>query len=144
MPRVSYAKFLRGWEGLIEKVLANKDDLPHLDTYRAQLETELAGAKEANSRQVSHQAAAAQATRDLEGFLERGNSLAVRLNDGVRSVYGNRAEKLKEFGLQPRRSRQKKAQPTVKTNGTKKGPATGEEKEEKPAPSTATTDAEPQ
>jgi len=143
MPRVSYAKFLRGWEGLIEKVLANQDDLPHLDAYRTQLETELAGAKEANSRQVSHQAAATQATRDLEGFLERGNDLMVRLNDGIRSVYGNRGEKLKEFGLQPRRPRQKKAQPTVTTNGTKKGPATGEE-EEKAAPSKATTDAEPQ
>jgi hypothetical protein len=139
MPRVSYAKFLRGWERLIEKVLANKVDLPHLEAYRAQLEVELAGAKEANSRQVFHQAEASQATRDLEGFLERGNSLQVRLNAGIVSTYGNRAEKLKEFGLRPLRPRDTSS---AKAR-SKKEPAKEEEEGEKPAPSKTTTDAEP-
>jgi hypothetical protein len=146
MPKVSYAEFFRGWERLSEKVLANKDDLAQLEPYRAQLEAELAGAKEANSRQVFHQAEASQATRDLEGFLGRGNDLAVRINDGIRFTYGNRAEKLKEFGLNPRRPRKNRSaeKSAAKAKGKEKEPAKEKQEEEKPAPSKPTTDAKPQ
>ncbi len=128
MPRAAFADVMREWEKLIVGVLANLPDLQGLETYRAQLEAEITGAKEANTRQATFNAQAQQATRDLEGFLTRGNDLAVRLRSGIRSRYGNRSEKLTEFGLQPFRKSKKKEKP---------------EGEEKAAPSKAPQDGNP-
>jgi len=99
MPNQSFAYIITDWEKLLATVTANKDDLQFIDSYRQQLEAEAAGAREANMRQSAAQAAASQATRDLEGFLKRGRDMAEHLRFGIKTRYGKRNEKLKEFGL---------------------------------------------
>lgn len=134
MPKASYAKVLRDWEVLLTKVDANKTDLPFIEDYRAQLEAELAGAKATIERQTAMQASFQNETRELEKFLERGNVMAVNIRSGVRTRYGNRSEKLIEFGMRPVRSRRR---PSAESRKTK-----GKEVEDKGAPQTpATTEA---
>jgi hypothetical protein len=99
MPNQSFADVITDWQKLLASVTANKDDLQSLDSYRQQLEAELAAAQAANLRQSASQAEAQQATRDLEASLKEGHDLAEKLRFGIKSRYGKRSEKLKEFGL---------------------------------------------
>jgi hypothetical protein len=101
-----------------------------IDAYRAQLEVEMAGAKAASIRQAALSAEVQQATRDLEGFLERGRELSSRIRTGIRSKYGNRNEKLTEFGMKVQRKR-KAAVKVLKVNPPPQGV-------EKPAPQEVT------
>lgn len=138
MARTSYAKVLREWEVLLTKVSANSVDLPFLEEYRAQLESELTGAKETIERQSSMQASFQNETRNLEGFLERGKALAVNIKAGVVTRYGNRSEKLVEFGLRPVRSRRRSSTESSESKMKKEG----KEVEGQGAPQTpATTEA---
>jgi hypothetical protein len=142
MPRTSFADIATDWQGLLVSVANNKDDLPGLEPYRAQLEVELEGARAASIRQAAAQSEAQQATRDLEGFLQRGKDLADRMRTGIVSKYGRRSEKLAEFRIKPFRSRKK-------VSGVKapsRGPAEKASVEtssmqagEKPAPQDSTT-----
>jgi hypothetical protein len=95
------------WEKLLAAVTVNKDDLPYIETYKQQLEVEMAGARAASIRQSASQAEAQQASRDLEGFLTRGHDLANRMRAGIKTRYGNKGEKLKEFGMKVFRGRKK-------------------------------------
>lgn len=114
MPRTSFANVITEWGKLLITVAANKDDLQPIDAYRAQLEVEMEGAKAANIRQSALNAEAQQTTRDLEGSLERGKELVSRIRTGIRSKYGNHAEKLTEFAMKPRRPRKaKKTKPPL-------------------------------
>jgi hypothetical protein len=117
MARASYAKVMREWEVLLTKVSANKEDLPFVEDYRAQLEAELNGVKETIERQTAMQAAFQNETRNLEKFLERGKALAVNIRAGVVTRYGNRSEKLIEFGMRPVRSRRR---PSADSAGSKR------------------------
>jgi hypothetical protein len=128
MPRASFGEVMKDREKLLATVAANKDDLQHLESYRTQLEVEVAGAKSASIRQSTLQAEVQQTTRDLEGFLSRGADLENRLRTGIRSRYGNRSEKLTEFGMRPLRKR--------KTSLKEKAPQVTKEK---PAPQGITT-----
>lgn len=142
MPNQSFADIVTDWETLLATVAANKDDLQFIDNYRQQLVTELAGAREANMRQSAAQAEAQQATRDLEGFLQRGRDLADHLRFGIKTRYGKRNEKLKEFGLKVFRPRARKKSATEKPApqaGTAKG--TSPPEETKAAPQEATQGA---
>lgn len=142
MARTSFADTATDWERLIANVVNNKDDLQSLEPYRTQLETELAGARTASLRQAAAQAEAQQATRDLEGFLQRGKDLAERLRTGVISRYGRRSEKLAEFRIKPLRPR-KKAASSVKapkaTTRKKSDEMPSKLEGEKPAPQESTT-----
>jgi hypothetical protein len=99
MPNRSFAKVITVWEKLLATVNTNKDDLQFIEEYRQQLEAAVQGAKSANIRQAAAQAEAQQATRDLEEFLKRGHDLEDHVRFGIKTRYGKRNEKLKEFGL---------------------------------------------
>lgn len=134
MRNTSFADLMTNWDRLLAKVADNINDLQHLEAYRAQLAVEWEGARAAHLRQSEMQVHMQQATRDLEEFLGRCNDLAVRIRSGVKTTYGNRSEKLIEFGLRPIRSR--KASPP---------PPPPVEVAKEPAPPTTTTaTAEPQ
>jgi hypothetical protein len=107
MPRQSFAGMMDEWEKLLAAVAVNKDDLPYIETYKQQLEVEMAGARAASIRQSASQAEAQQASRDLEGFLTRGHDLANRMRAGIKTRYGSKGEKLKEFGMKVFRGRKK-------------------------------------
>lgn len=95
----SYAATLSHWEVLLAGATVNRDDLPALEHYRAQLEAVLKEAKETQARRLSHEWEARQMTRDLEVRLRLGRDLAAQLESGVRLLYGRRSPKLGEFGV---------------------------------------------
>ena len=123
MPTGAVSDIREEWETLVETVNVNAKDLAFLEDFRTELVVELDGLKAAILRQSNLKAQAQQASRDVEGHLKRGQYLATRLKNGIRSVYGTKGEKLTEFGLNPRRN-----------NRTKKTP-------QEPGPSTTTPTA---
>lgn len=142
MPNQSFADVITDWQKLLATVAANKDDLQFIDNYRQQLEAEVAGAKEANMKQSAAQAEAQQATRDLEGFLKRGSDLADQLRFGIKTRYGKRNEKLKEFGLKVFRAGGKKLATAKKRRSKLETvPGTSPPEETKAAPQEATSEA---
>ncbi len=132
MPNQSFADIITDWEKLLATVTANKDDLQFIDSYRQQLEVEVAGAREANMRQSAAQAQASQATRDLEGFMQRGRTLADHLRFGIKTKYGKSNEKLKEFGLKVFRPGSRKKSATA----AKPQPQAGQPQGASPPPQT--------
>jgi hypothetical protein len=142
MPHQSFADVIADWEKLLAAVDANKDDLPYVATYRQQLETEITGAKAANVRQAAAQAEAQQATRDVEGFLTRSHTLADQIRFGIKTKYGRKSEKLKEFGLKVFRGVAKKKTTNAKPRTQTPAPqGTSPPVEEKAAPQVATSEA---
>ena len=95
----SFAKVLAHWEKLLAGADANRDDLPALELYRAQLEAALADTRAIHERRASRQAEARQATQELRALIRLGRDLAARLESGVRLLYGRRNPKLVEFGM---------------------------------------------
>lgn len=94
-----FAEILAHWERLLAGAEANRDDLPALEPYRAQLAAALADTRAIYERRTSHQAEARQATQDLRALLRLGCELTARLESGVRLLYGRRSPKLVEFGM---------------------------------------------
>jgi len=125
MPNKSFADVITDWQKLLATVIANKDDVQSLDSYRQQLEAEVATAKEANVRQSTANALAQQATRDVEGSLKRGRDLADKLRFGIKARYGKRSEKLTEFGLKVFRGGGKKKKSTPQTPPPQGGSSQG-------------------
>jgi hypothetical protein len=107
-----YGVTLNGWDRLLASLEANAADFPQLDSYRAQLETMLATARDASAHQAAMLAAKQEETRRLQGVLIDGRKLATFLRNGVRQRYGNRAEKLVEFDLAPLRTKSRAPEPT--------------------------------
>ena len=100
MPNKAFADVMTEWQKLLTTVAANQADLPYVEEYRQQLEIEVTGAKAANVRQLAALSEAQQASRDLDGFRIRGRDLANRIGAGIKSKYGIRSEKLKEFDIE--------------------------------------------
>ncbi|HET9210622.1 MAG TPA: hypothetical protein VFR03_09500 [Thermoanaerobaculia bacterium] len=100
-----YGVTLNGWERLLASLEANAPDLPQLETYRAQLKGMLDAARTASAEQAAMAAVKQEATKRLQELLTEGRKLATFLRSGVRQKYGNRSEKLVEFGLRVFRSR---------------------------------------
>jgi hypothetical protein len=90
---------LAAWERLLAGATANKDDLPALEQYRAELESALAEVKASRARRLSQQADALRETRKLHDLTRRGKDLAAQFQSGVRLLYGRRSPKLSEFGM---------------------------------------------
>lgn len=100
-----YGVTLNGWERLLASLEANARDFPQLETYRATLLAMLVQVREISAQQTAMAASKQEATQRLQAMLGDGRKLATFLRNGVRQQYGNRAEKLVEFDLQPLRSR---------------------------------------
>jgi len=99
LTRKSFAEILAHWERLLAGAEANRDDLPALEPYRAQLAAALADTRNVYERRASRQAEACQATRELRALILLGCELTARLESGVRLLYGRRSPKLVEFGM---------------------------------------------
>jgi hypothetical protein len=96
---------------------ANAPDFPQLESYRVQLKALLDAAKESSAQQAAMAATKQEATKRLRETLASGRKLASFLRNGIRQQYGNRAEKLVEFDLQPLRAKVRTteaSQPPVK------------------------------
>ena len=111
MPNQTFSEETTEWGQLAVTVDVNKADLAHLEVPRARLAVVSEDVKATKVRQEALKAQVQQTTRDLETLMKEGRGLSTRLRNGIRSQYGTKAEKLAEFGMQPRRSPQKKAKP---------------------------------
>src|SRR5436305_6070985 len=102
-----YGATLNGWERLLTSMEANPEDFKALETYRANLKSMLDTAREASAQQAAMAATKQEASKNLQGLLVEGRKLANFLRNGVKQHYGNRSEKLVEFGLAPLRAKAK-------------------------------------
>jgi hypothetical protein len=100
-----YGVTFNGWERLLASMEANSKDFPQLETYRAQLAAMLQKAREAASQQAAMAASKQEASQVLQAMLVEGRKMATFLRIAVKRQYGDKSEKLVEFGLQPFRSR---------------------------------------
>jgi hypothetical protein len=89
----------------------NSADLMSAQGDRALLQQTVVHLEDADIRQKFHKFQYQQATRDLEGFSLLARDLLLRLKNAVRARYGMAAEKLEEFGLNPRRRPTKPSEP---------------------------------
>jgi hypothetical protein len=123
MYKKSLPRSLAQWEQLLAGVEANREALPHVDVYRAQLEAEMSDVRAAQSRRSALHAESLQTTRNLLSFAERGEELAARIRAGIALQYGPRSEKLVEFGMKPTH-RRRKSKPVPETEkGAPRKPA---------------------
>jgi hypothetical protein len=112
-----YGATLNGWERLLTSMEVNPEDFKTLETYRAKLKSMLDTARESSAHQAAMEAAKQEATRSLRELLVEGRKLATFLRGGVKQRYGDKSEKLVEFGLAP-------ARPRTRASGEPKPPAT--------------------
>ena len=83
---------------------ANRNELPHLEVPLNKLDVLLGQAKDLTAQQASLTASKQEVSKRLTAVLREVQFLNTFLDAGIREHYGNRAEKLVEFGLQPFRS----------------------------------------
>jgi len=110
---------------------ANAADLAHLDGARLRLAKIVGDVEGIAQQQAALTASKQDASKKLRDLLVEGQRLASGMNKFLQEHYGNRSEKLAEFGLQPFRGRKAR---TPKTPTTPEPPTT-------PTPAPATVHA---
>ena len=105
----SYAETVNGWEELLTALEENSGDLPQLDLPRQRLQTIADQIRGFAAEQASLTASRQQATERVYFLLTQGRKLATVLRTSVREHYGNRSQKVAEFGLRPLRTRSRSA-----------------------------------
>ncbi len=105
MAKTTQGDFLNACDALLAAAAINGGEAAN--ELRLQLETDTAGARDAQARRNGHRAQAQQASRDLEAFLASARVTYSRLRHMLIALFGLRSEKLVEFGIQPLRPVQK-------------------------------------
>jgi len=127
MPREpQYGTTLNSWEGLLVAMIANEQDFAQFASQRQQLASFGEQARDAAKEQAAHAAGKQEATVRLQTSLREGRKVATFLRNAVLHRYGNRSEKLVEFGLQPLRPRPRPTPETPTTPSTPTEPPTTE------------------
>jgi len=119
-----YSDFVTEWEHLLSTLAANTAQLPHLEVPRAKLQGFLEEVRSLAMEQGLHAANKQRASQQLRAALSNGKKLTTFLRTGLKEHYGNRSEKLVEFGIPPFRRRTKK-DPAVKPPDGSEPPGTG-------------------
>jgi hypothetical protein len=104
-----YSDFFARWERLLVALLANIAELPHLEVPRGKLQALLDEVRALVSQQDVHAASKQLVSQRLKVALADGKKLATFLRTGVKEHFGNRNEKLVEFGVQPFRRKKTEA-----------------------------------
>ncbi|HYO14264.1 MAG TPA: hypothetical protein VE685_13795 [Thermoanaerobaculia bacterium] len=110
--RTVFSTLVTGWEQLLVALLANAQQFLHLEEQRNRLQQLLERARQLATEQDLHTAAKQEASKELEVILADGRKLATFLRNGVKERFGNRSEKLVEFGVQPFRRRRRETADT--------------------------------
>lgn len=110
---------------------ANIEEVPHFKDPLIRLDALLVLLKDLTAQQASLTASKQEVSKRLAELLNEGQKLLTFIDVGVRQHYGNRSEKLVEFGLQPFRS-----QPRLRLVGEDGKPLKkkGAPQQEPPAP----------
>ena len=106
--KTTYRGMWGDWQSLAAKLEANKEELSQLEPFRIKLLAILSQAYEINQRQDAMRASKQEASKQLRQLALEGNRLASLARMGIKEHYGNREEKIAEFGLQPFRGRKAK------------------------------------
>ena len=93
------------WALQVSAIAANTTDLSHLAAHGVRLGEVLVLARELTTEQANLTAKKQDVSKRLQAVMDEGRKLSAFLKVGVKQFYGNRSEKLVEFGLQPFRSR---------------------------------------
>lgn len=107
----SYADHIKEWEELTAKLAAMAAELPQLDLQRTALEKFLAQARDLTLQQADFQAGKQKVSVLLRTVMSEGMKVSTALRVNLKQIYGNRNEDLVKFGIQPFRSRTRKATP---------------------------------
>ncbi|HSS75232.1 MAG TPA: hypothetical protein VLV54_00665 [Thermoanaerobaculia bacterium] len=139
MARIQNGSTKSSWQFLSTSLATNAKDLPHLEGHRVELAATLAKSEDLTNQLAALTASKQDISKQLEALMVEGRKLATFLRVGVKQNYGNRAEKLVEFGLNPLRTRRKpSATPTPTPTTTEPGtvPTTTTLSPQKPPSST--------
>lgn len=80
---------------------ANRAELSHLEGTLVKIDGVLVELKDLTAQQASLSAAKQEVSKRIAERMREGEALMAFVDTGVRQHYGNRSEKLVEFGLQP-------------------------------------------
>jgi len=105
MPYQRYAVVHQKLESRSKALGANIEELPHLSSRVARLDELLALLKELTAEQARLTAMRQEVSKQIAELTDEGQKLMTFLDAGIRQHYGNRSEKLAEYGLQPFRSK---------------------------------------
>jgi septum formation inhibitor MinC len=109
MARIQNGITQSSWQFLSTALATNAKDLPHLEGHRVELADTLAKTEDLTTQLAALTASKQDISKQLTALMDNGRKLATFLRVGVKQNYGNRSEKLVEFGLQPLRTRRKPA-----------------------------------
>jgi len=101
----SFGETVNDWEELLTALEENSGDLPQLEIPRQRLQTLAGQIRDSVAEQAALTASRQQATERVYFLLAQGRKLATVLRASVREHYGNRSQKVTEFGLQPLHTR---------------------------------------
>jgi chromosome segregation ATPase len=105
MPK--YSDKTTRWESLLTSI-ATAPDLAHTEAERAELAQLLSQAKQLEAQLNVLRAQASEITRRRREVDQQGEELRRRLDTTIKGKYGQKSNKLKEFGLMPRKSPRRK------------------------------------
>jgi len=101
----NYAESRKKMELRNKAVAANVAELPFLEPKRSRLNEVVGELGDLTAEQANLAAKKQDVSKRIADLAREGNALVNVLDVTLRQHYGNRAEKLAEFGLQPFRSR---------------------------------------
>jgi len=120
MPRLQtrHSDFFTEFVSLDASLETNAGELEHLEVPRQALRALVTEIRSLSSEQDLHRANSQQLTRRLQAAMNEGKKLVTFLRTGLKQHYGNRNEKLVEFGIQPFRGRRKPTSPPPPAEST--------------------------
>jgi len=89
------------WEKLAAACRANPAVAVGVEPVLQEFETLLAELRSLGVQQDAQQAAVQQTSKDIDERVKRGTLLAGRLRSAAKALYGDRTEKVIEFGMRP-------------------------------------------
>lgn len=101
----SFKNLIALWERLLAAVRANEADLPHVGPYKQQLTDILEELKAGKLQQQILTVRRIQITAQLQRQLAASRDLVSRIQSLVKASLGPRSDRLRQFGMPPRRQR---------------------------------------
>lgn len=108
----SFANLVTLWRKIAAALQANAAELPELQGHGVRFVALLDDIEALSAEQGVHRAKKQDTSKRLQAALAQGRTLADVLVTGLRERYGNRNEKLIEYGLLPFRGRRSATTPT--------------------------------